>query len=585
MRRIVLVLIAALVTWGGGCFHGDSSDDDIVLVGVLIFAEQPSDTGMGMVLSPAVQVHLRSHDGQLMTSATDMVTLSLLANPGGATLGGTLSVAAVGGIATFADLTVSSGGVGYVLAASVSGFLVAGSAPFNVSGAPAKLAFTSTPASVAAWSAFGATVEIQDLNGLRVFGATDAVTLSLASTPGDLLLHASGDATSILELINASGPSIAGPLTSAFPATEMLGMVWDPTLGLVRGTDRSLQFLLIDAASGDAVRYGDAATLTQRINGMAFNDLGQIRAVSEVDAVTHTVDLGTGVDSSLGTGLTISGGTVTGAFALARHPLTGVYFAVVSTSFAAGRLLVTVDMTTGVCTLVGSLGDLVTSLAFGSTGTLYAVTGDAAVTPETLFTVNTTTALMTSVLALGNGDAGESIVRIGRRLGGTLTVNAVDGLATFAGLYLDQPGNGYRLFATSGALAPGTSASINVAAAPAAAGTVEFSAATSSVAENDAGGTAPIDVEISAAQTFAVPVMIVVDGTSTASPAGGDVGTARAFQAIIPPGQTSVTINVPLVDDGLTEGSEDLVLRIFSARMASGFGANTTHTLTITDDD
>ena len=47
-------------------------------------------------------------------------------------------------------------------------------------------------------------------------------------------------------------------------------------------------------------------------------------------------------------------------------------------------------------------------------------------------------------------------------LSGTLTRNAVNGIATFNDLSIDTPGNGYTLVATSGLLAPATSAPFNV---------------------------------------------------------------------------------------------------------------------------
>jgi len=49
------------------------------------------------------------------------VTLSLQSNPGGATLGGTLTVNAVHGVATFTGLTLNQPGMGYALQATANG--------------------------------------------------------------------------------------------------------------------------------------------------------------------------------------------------------------------------------------------------------------------------------------------------------------------------------------------------------------------------------------------------------------------------------------------------------------------------------
>ena len=51
-------------------------------------------------------------------------------------------------------------------------------------------------------------------------------------------------------------------------------------------------------------------------------------------------------------------------------------------------------------------------------------------------------------------------------LSGTLTVNAVAGVATFSGLSIDEAGIGYTLTAASGSLTSATSAAFDVAAGP-----------------------------------------------------------------------------------------------------------------------
>src|SRR5205085_553869 len=48
-------------------------------------------------------------------------------------------------------------------------------------------------------------------------------------------------------------------------------------------------------------------------------------------------------------------------------------------------------------------------------------------------------------------------------LAGTVTVNAVNGVATFAGLSINNAANGYTLRATAGGLTPITSSAFNVA--------------------------------------------------------------------------------------------------------------------------
>ena len=60
------------------------------------------------------------------------IAMAIGANPGGGTLGGTPSQAAVGGIASFNDLTIDQPGVDYTLVASATGIASVTSSPFTI---------------------------------------------------------------------------------------------------------------------------------------------------------------------------------------------------------------------------------------------------------------------------------------------------------------------------------------------------------------------------------------------------------------------------------------------------------------------
>lgn len=80
----------------------------------------------------SVTVTARDVDGSPVAAFTGSVTISLGTNPTGATLSGTLTVAAVAGVATFPDLSITTPGTGYVLAAASTGLTGAVSPAFNV---------------------------------------------------------------------------------------------------------------------------------------------------------------------------------------------------------------------------------------------------------------------------------------------------------------------------------------------------------------------------------------------------------------------------------------------------------------------
>ena len=74
----------------------------------LAFAVQPTNSVVNGTITPAVQVAVEDVNGNVVTNATNAVTIALGRNPTEAKLGGTLTVNAVNGIATFPDLTINN---------------------------------------------------------------------------------------------------------------------------------------------------------------------------------------------------------------------------------------------------------------------------------------------------------------------------------------------------------------------------------------------------------------------------------------------------------------------------------------------
>src|SRR5438552_2455377 len=98
----------------------------------LVFTVQPSTAVAGAAITPAVQVTVQDAQGNTVTTATTSITLAIGTNPGSGTLAGTTTVAAVSGVATFANLSINNPGTGYNLIASASVLTGATSSAFNV---------------------------------------------------------------------------------------------------------------------------------------------------------------------------------------------------------------------------------------------------------------------------------------------------------------------------------------------------------------------------------------------------------------------------------------------------------------------
>ena len=97
------------------------------------FLQQPTNTVYRATISPAVTVVVLDDNGLVVTESSAVV--SLVIAPPGPTLGGSVSVAAVNGVATFANLTVDQVGTD-TLGASSAGLTGATSASFTITPAP-----------------------------------------------------------------------------------------------------------------------------------------------------------------------------------------------------------------------------------------------------------------------------------------------------------------------------------------------------------------------------------------------------------------------------------------------------------------
>ncbi len=98
------------------------------------FVQDPSNTGAGTIITPAVKVAVEDANGNIETSDnTTQVTLAIGTNPAGGTLSGGSTVTVSSGIATFSGLSLNMAGTGYTLTASSSPtYSAATSAAFNV---------------------------------------------------------------------------------------------------------------------------------------------------------------------------------------------------------------------------------------------------------------------------------------------------------------------------------------------------------------------------------------------------------------------------------------------------------------------
>ena len=141
-----------LATCGGGESTSPSGNAPTKLA----LAVQPTTVISGAAITPAVQVTVQDAQGNTVTGSTPSITLAITSGSGaaGAVLGGTLTRAAVNGVATFNDLTIDKAGAGYSLTATATSLTSATSSAFSVVTAKdvAVEPFLATPIAGAIWT-------------------------------------------------------------------------------------------------------------------------------------------------------------------------------------------------------------------------------------------------------------------------------------------------------------------------------------------------------------------------------------------------------------------------------------------------
>src|SRR5438552_1110536 len=247
----------------------------------LVFIAQPRNIVAGHEFSQAVQVQAEDAHGNQVVSFVGNVSVALASNPGGSTLGGTTPVAAVHGVATFGDLTVSKAGTGYWLTGSSTGLARAASDAFEVTaGAATQLVFGTQPGTTVADHNITPAVKVRALDalgnlvpsftgnvsiapGTNPGGATFSGTTPVAALGGvatfyDLSLNKTGTGYTL----TASGSGFAPVTSTAFDiipgTTTQLAFTVQPSNTVAGATiSPAVQVSALDAARSEERRVGE----------------------------------------------------------------------------------------------------------------------------------------------------------------------------------------------------------------------------------------------------------------------------------------------------------------------------------------
>ena len=430
----------------------------------LAFGQQPTSTTAGVSISPAVTVRILDAVGNL-TAATSNVTLAITSGTGtaGAHLSGgsSVTVAAVGGVATFGTLNIDSAGPGYTLSATSGSLTGATSSGFTIiGGAASRLGFGQQPTIATAGANISPAVTVRILDALgNLTSATNNVTLAITSGTGTAGAHLSGGAS-------VTVAAVSGVATFSTLSIDSVGTSYtlSATSGVLTGATSNA--FNTNAGSPSKLALGQqptgttgGATISPPVTVRILDALGNL--TSSTSNVTLAITGGTGT----------AGAHLSGGASVTVAAVSGVATFSTLSIDSAGTTGYTLSATSGV--LTGATSSSFTISVGAATKLGFRVqppnnpTGGVPFSTNVQVEVrdaggNRVTSASTSIqLSLNGGDAAAS-------LSGSNPVSAASGLATFFGLSVDSAANFYTLVATGGGLTQATSTPFNVTVGPAA---------------------------------------------------------------------------------------------------------------------
>ncbi len=445
-----------LTASASGLTGATSPSFDITDGSLLEFTVQPAQVPMGAAITPAVQVTAKDALGNVVAGFTGNVTVAIASGTGtaGALLGGTKTVAAVGGVATFSDLNIDLAGSGYRLTATATGFTTATSNTFQVTGPPSgpgvKLGFIVEPSNTPAGSIIvpGVKVAVQDVNGNTVGGISGTITIAFGSNPTGATL--SGTTT---VPINAGTGSFAN-LSINLPGTYTLLAT---STGYTSATSQT--FTITSAATLHFVFTTQPSVTTA---GQIITPAVQVTALNSSNVTDPSFTGPVTIDITAGTGA--NGATLSGTKTVNAVSGVATFSDLSITKSGTGfRFSVTSPGVAGATSNSFVINaDVPVLLHFSTNPTT--TTANTIITPAVVVTVrdqynNVVRAFSGNVtVAILSGTGNPAAM-----LAGTKTVAAIEGFATFSNLSIDLLAVGYRLTATAaGVPNPGTSTAFSI---------------------------------------------------------------------------------------------------------------------------
>jgi hypothetical protein len=460
----------------------------------LSFVTQPSATTAGVAISPALVVEVLDTFGNVVTSDSDNIALSVASGPSTSLLGA-LSEVAVNGMATFSDVVLNTAGTYTLTAADASNNAVSSttSDPFAITpSAPFQLAFVVPPNNIAINDADSASVAVEDQFGNLISSDNANMTLSIVAGGSSSALTGSVNATAVNGVADFNDFSINAVGTYTLEVTDTADNITGTFSPLVVATPVTPAKLGINLQLNPAPLHVGAA-------------IGTVQVIMENKQGTPLPTFITPAYQTVYLVLTTKGGTLTSVGTNASTVVNGTAMAVVNNSGTATFIGLTVSNLDGSFAFKAYDPNpspakttlSVTSKSFSlspeaiaiGTEPVASVAAGTKINPPVTVVVESANG---GVVHNANSSVKLSVLNTSDAVVATYTAAAHNGVATFSNIDVDKAGN-YTLRATSGTFAAVTSSSFTVT--PAAVSKLVFQTQPTNITTGGTLGPIMVDLE------------------------------------------------------------------------------------------
>ncbi len=230
-----------------------------------------------------------------------------------------------------------------------------------------------------------------------------------STVEAETLLGTANDTTATAQAIDGSSINLVGGSASRLGAVGQVGNMKLVDVAEIGWTNTYFNY-------PRAFTYAGAGTNKLFMANYDFSEVSLDGDITLLGSMDHTSNglafVGTDLYSGAGFGallyridptdgstlstvnVTEDGSDIDGFNGLATDPTSGLLYAIIrpNGSSTSQRYLATVDVTTGVATVIGDMGNRFSGIAFANDGTLYAATGNSATPDHTLFEIDKTDA-------------------------------------------------------------------------------------------------------------------------------------------------------------------------------------------------